>query len=142
MSSRRSSRSTGISTRSRCLAEGHALADGGRRCTITLRKGVRFHNGKELTAIDVVASLNRWGAARGRTGRPWLKSLENPGFERRGHEPIGPGQAQPDRIDLANPRRVVFPGVLQAREEVGVLSRLLSSGGTAQRRPRAAVPPK
>ena len=44
------------------LAEGHALADGGRRYTITLRKGVRFHNGKELTAADVVASLNRWGA--------------------------------------------------------------------------------
>jgi len=44
------------------LAEGHTLADGGRRYTITLRKGVRFHNGKELTAADVVASLNRWGA--------------------------------------------------------------------------------
>src|SRR5262245_62696712 len=29
------------------LAEGHALAEGGRRYTITLRKGVRFHNGKE-----------------------------------------------------------------------------------------------
>ena len=51
------------------LAEGHALADGGRRYTITLRKGVRFHNGKELTAADVVASLNRWGsmAADGRS---------------------------------------------------------------------------
>jgi peptide/nickel transport system substrate-binding protein len=49
------------------LAEGHALADGGRRHTITLRKGVRFHNGKELTAADVVASLNRWGVALGRT---------------------------------------------------------------------------
>jgi peptide/nickel transport system substrate-binding protein len=51
------------------LAEGHALADGGRRYTITLRKGVRFHNGKELTSADVVASLNRWGdmAADGRS---------------------------------------------------------------------------
>src|SRR5262245_13699685 len=55
------------------LAEGHALADGGRRHTITLRKGVRFHNGKELTAADVVASLNRWGAA---LGRPVWKSVE------------------------------------------------------------------
>src|SRR5262245_22781630 len=43
------------------LAEGHAQADGGRRYTITLRKGVRFHNGKELTSADVVASLSRWG---------------------------------------------------------------------------------
>ena len=41
------------------LAEGHALAEGGQRYTITLRKGVRFHNGKDLTAADVVASLNR-----------------------------------------------------------------------------------
>ena len=47
------------------LAESHALADAGRRYTITLRKGVRFHNGKELTAADVVASLNRWGAMLG-----------------------------------------------------------------------------
>src|SRR5262245_52483605 len=44
------------------LAAGHTLDDGGRRYTIMLRKGVRFHNGKELTASDVVASLNRWGA--------------------------------------------------------------------------------
>jgi peptide/nickel transport system substrate-binding protein len=28
---------------------------------IRLRQGVTFHNGKELTAEDVVASLNRWG---------------------------------------------------------------------------------
>ena len=27
------------------LAEGHTVADGGRRYTITLRKGVKFHNG-------------------------------------------------------------------------------------------------
>jgi peptide/nickel transport system substrate-binding protein len=43
------------------LAESHIATDGGRRYTITLRKGVRFHNGKELTSADVVASLNRWG---------------------------------------------------------------------------------
>lgn len=43
------------------LAEGHTTADGGRRYTITLRKGVKFHNGKEMTAADVVPSLQRWG---------------------------------------------------------------------------------
>src|SRR5918996_4284813 len=30
------------------LAEGHTVTDGGRRHTVTLRKGVKFHNGKEL----------------------------------------------------------------------------------------------
>ncbi|MBI3455202.1 MAG: ABC transporter substrate-binding protein [Candidatus Rokubacteria bacterium] len=29
--------------------------------TIKLRRGVKFHNGKEMTAEDVVASLSRWG---------------------------------------------------------------------------------
>ena len=37
------------------------MSDGGRRYTITLRKGVKFHNGKEMTSADVVASLARWG---------------------------------------------------------------------------------
>jgi peptide/nickel transport system substrate-binding protein len=43
------------------LAEGHTVSDGGRRYTIILRKGVKFHSGKEMTSTDVVASLNRWG---------------------------------------------------------------------------------
>jgi len=29
--------------------------------TLNLRQGVLFHNGKEMTSEDVVASLNRWG---------------------------------------------------------------------------------
>jgi peptide/nickel transport system substrate-binding protein len=43
------------------LAEGHTVSDDGRRYTITLRRGVKFHNGKELTADDAVTSLVRWG---------------------------------------------------------------------------------
>ena len=42
------------------LAEGHQVGDNGRRYTITLRKGVRFHNGKEMTSADVVPSLQHW----------------------------------------------------------------------------------
>ena len=42
------------------LAEGHTVSDDGRRYTIALRRGVKFHHGKELTAADVVASLMRW----------------------------------------------------------------------------------
>ncbi len=44
------------------LAEGMpAVSQDGLVYTFKLRQGVRFHNGKELGAEDVVASLKRWG---------------------------------------------------------------------------------
>jgi peptide/nickel transport system substrate-binding protein len=57
------------------LAEGHTVSDGGRRYTITLRKNVRFHNGKEMTAADVVASLTRWGKLA-TNGKAFWKNVE------------------------------------------------------------------
>jgi peptide/nickel transport system substrate-binding protein len=57
------------------LAEGHTVSDGGRRYTITLRKGVKFHNGKELTAADAAASLTRWGRLH-TTGKTIFKTIE------------------------------------------------------------------
>jgi peptide/nickel transport system substrate-binding protein len=51
------------------LAEGHTVSPDGLTYTFRLRQGVKFHNGKELGAEDVVASLNRWGkqANQGKT---------------------------------------------------------------------------
>lgn len=42
------------------LAESYDVSDDGMVYTISLRKGVKFHNGEEMTADDVVASMNRW----------------------------------------------------------------------------------
>ncbi len=42
------------------LAEGYELMDDNRTYAVTLRKGVLFHNGKEMTSADVAASFNRW----------------------------------------------------------------------------------
>ena len=42
------------------LAEGIEVSEDALTNTITLRQGVPFHNGDEMTATDVVASFNRW----------------------------------------------------------------------------------
>src|SRR3989454_1907182 len=39
-----------------------AVSKDGLTYTFKLRQGIKFHNGKEMTSADVVASLNRWGA--------------------------------------------------------------------------------
>ncbi len=43
------------------LADGYKVADDGLSVVITLRRGVKFHNGKEMTSEDVRASLLRYG---------------------------------------------------------------------------------
>jgi peptide/nickel transport system substrate-binding protein len=47
------------------LAEAYEVADDGLTNTITLRQGVLFHNGDEMTAADVVASIERWAGISG-----------------------------------------------------------------------------
>ena len=42
------------------LAEGVEISDDGLTYVFTLRQGVKFHNGKEMTARDVKASLERY----------------------------------------------------------------------------------
>ena len=58
-----------------------AVSKDGLVYTIPLRKGVKFHNGKEMTAADVVASLQRWMemAPRGKAVAKEIKSLEAKG---------------------------------------------------------------
>jgi len=43
------------------MAEGHTVEDDGLRWTITLRDGLRFHDGEPVRAQDAAASIRRWG---------------------------------------------------------------------------------
>ncbi|MCO6418387.1 ABC transporter substrate-binding protein [Siccirubricoccus sp. KC 17139] len=43
------------------MAAGHVVEEDGRRWRITLREGLRFHDGEKVLAKDCVASLKRWG---------------------------------------------------------------------------------
>ena len=58
-----------------------AISKDGLVYTIPLRKGVKFHNGKEMTSDDVVASLKRWmdTAPRGKAVAKEVKNLEAQG---------------------------------------------------------------
>jgi peptide/nickel transport system substrate-binding protein len=44
------------------MVEGHTVADDGRRITMRLREGLRFHNNEPVRARDAVASIRRWAA--------------------------------------------------------------------------------
>lgn len=60
------------------LAEDYSLSDDGLVYEFYLQEGVMFHNGKEMTAEDVVATLERWGgkATQARTAFGPKESLE------------------------------------------------------------------
>ncbi len=43
------------------MVEGHTIEDAGKLWRLTLREGLRFHDGEQVRAQDVVPSLLRWG---------------------------------------------------------------------------------
>lgn len=47
------------------LADSFEVSDDALTYTISLREGVTFHDGAEMTADDVVVSINRWGELSG-----------------------------------------------------------------------------
>jgi peptide/nickel transport system substrate-binding protein len=59
------------------LAERYTRSDDGLTYTFTLRKGVMFHNGAEMTSADVAASVDRWTKRSqfGRTLGPFVDSI-------------------------------------------------------------------
>lgn len=62
------------------LVDRYTVSPDGLNYEFGLRQGVTFHNGKELTADDVVASLKRWGLLTGR-GKMVLARLADNGLQ-------------------------------------------------------------
>jgi peptide/nickel transport system substrate-binding protein len=58
------------------LVDTHEVSDDGMLNTIRLRENVMFHNGEDMTARDVVASIERWNEAGG-VGASLLEAIEN-----------------------------------------------------------------
>src|SRR5215813_11524523 len=112
------------------LAEGHEVLDGGKRYVIRLRKGVRFHNGKELEAADVVASLRRWGAVSS-TGKTVFKGVE--AVEAKGPltveiRPREPSVILPVVLGAFGPFAAIYPKEVVDASGDGPLKELVGTG--------------
>ncbi|MDO9708247.1 ABC transporter substrate-binding protein [Paracraurococcus lichenis] len=57
------------------MAEGHVVEEDGRRWTVTLRPGLKFHDGEPVRARDCIASIRRW-AGRHPLGQELVARLE------------------------------------------------------------------
>jgi peptide/nickel transport system substrate-binding protein len=57
------------------MVAGHSVEDGGKRWTLTLRDGLRFHDGQPVLARDCVASIRRW-AVRDALGQALMQRTD------------------------------------------------------------------
>lgn len=57
------------------MVEGHTVEEEGRRVTMRLREGLKFHDGEPVRAKDCVASIRRW-AARDALGQVLMQQTD------------------------------------------------------------------
>ncbi len=101
------------------LAESYLVSDDAQTYTFTLREGVRFHNGKTLTADDVVYSLSR--AAGLDTGEPLVSDVSGiASVEATDERTVVVSLAAPDTEFLSHATVAILPkGVDPLTEVVG-----------------------
>src|SRR6266536_146026 len=112
------------------LVDTHAVGDKDRTYTFQLRRGVRFHNGKEMTADDVVASLQRW-ARLATPGKAFWRNVE--GVEAKGTHTVALYLKEPSAIVLmafARPNNgaVIYPKEVVAAAGDGPIKEYVGTG--------------
>ena len=93
------------------LATGERIEDGGKTLVISLRKGIKFHNGQDFTSKDVVASLKRWGefGSRGKLLMENVTSLEATGTHEITMKLSEPNGAWKNMLAYPNGGSVIYP---------------------------------
>ena len=111
------------------MAAGHTIEDGGKRWSIRLRDGLRFHDNEPVLARDCVTSINRWMKrdAVGKTLALRIDALEAPDdrtivFRLKKPFPQLPfalGKAQPNVLPMMPARLAAIDPSTQITDLVG-----------------------
>ena len=102
------------------LAESFEESDDGKTYTFNLREGVMFHNGKEMVADDVVASMERWVELSGLTG----SIFDDATFE-----------AEDDytfKIELASPSALTLDTIASPKQAPAIMPAEVIEGASAE----------
>ncbi len=111
------------------MVEGHRVEQDGRQWVLTLRSGLRFHDGSPVLARDAVASIKRWAAvdSLGRQLMARTDELSAPDdrtirFRLREPYPLLPlalGKVQPNVLAIMPERLAAMPATANMTEVVG-----------------------
>jgi len=112
------------------LLDDYRIEDGGKRYVFELRKGVLFHNGKELSAEDVIASLNRWGriAAVGKTLYENISSIAAPDKYTVVLQLVKPSGTVPVMLAIPNPMAAIYPKEVIEEAGEGKITTFVGTG--------------
>ncbi len=113
------------------MTAGHTIEDDGKRWIITLRDGLRFHDGEPVLARDCVASVNRWMKRdlTGRTLAQRLDAVEAPDDRRVVFRLRKPFPQLPFVLGKASPNLMaVMPSRLAATDAFASVPELVGSG--------------
>lgn len=78
------------------LADSYEISDDKTQITFHLRKGIKFHNGKEMTAEDVVASMERWQQLSS-SAKTYMEGTE---YEAKDDLTVVAHRAEPTSLDM------------------------------------------